>query len=226
MTQYRASVIEKIQPTLDLLNNFRVNLQVLLGHIHNINVSIQSTSLVVINFVSNRSLSLSAALDLQSILVTQLTALHSALMTDLNMVYEALKGVIDALHAQANQLQFGRCAWLGAFWAGGDPDNTGTPSLHDQFCDSFGLDLTISTWALFVLTCAMVVTWALMLVYIPRLKRPNTPPVLGAHVHVNPFMHPSASAGQIAVSVVTTQGTRGQTPRLNTPRNVSAPSMY
>ncbi len=41
MTQYRMGVEQKIQPTLDLLHNITGNLQMLLGHVQNINGSIQ-----------------------------------------------------------------------------------------------------------------------------------------------------------------------------------------
>ncbi len=150
-------------------------------------------------------------LDKKAMLVTQLTEMQAELMADLHKIYLALDSVIDNVHNKTQRLEFGRCAWLGAFWAGGDPDNTGTPSLHEQFCDAFSVHLTLSTWALFILALAMVVAWALMVVYHNRLRRPKTPPVLGAHVHVNPFMRPSSSAGQIAASTVWGHGAWGPT---------------
>jgi hypothetical protein len=184
MTQYRMNVEAEIQPTLDLLNNITGNLQMLLGHFQNINGSLQTM------------------MNMKNVIVTQLTEMQAEMMANLQLIYLALEGVIDNVHNKTNRLEFGRCAWLGAFWAGGDPDNNGTPSLHAQFCEAFSIHLTLSTWALFLLSLAMVVTWALMLIFRNRLKKPKTPPVLGAHVHVNPFMRPSSSAGQIAASTV------------------------
>lgn len=148
-------------------------------------------------------------MDMKAMLVTQLTEMQAEMMADLHMIYSSLDGVIDNVHSKTNRLEFGRCAWLGAFWAGGDPDNTGTPSLHEQFCDAFSVHLALSTWALLVLVLAMIVAWTLMIVYRNRLRKPKTPPVLGARVPVNPFMRPSSSAGQIAASTVWGHGAWG-----------------
>lgn len=132
-------------------------------------------------------------------LVTQLTEMQREVMANLQLIYLALDAVIDNVHDKTTRLEFGRCAWLGAFWAGGDPDNTGTASLHEQFCDSFAVHLTLSTWALFLLALAMVAAWALMIKYRNVLKKPKVEPELGGKVPVNPFfMQPSSSAGQLA----------------------------